>query len=373
MYDNRRIFIKMNRIGKRIPIVILMALTFILGFQYASNSKRTEGNTVEKDCDVVAFEEISTTINPESVYNGQGEKNSDSQTKWLLYELQKAYTQQYQWYYPYSLDFYVYSENKRYDLEAQDLECVTFYQDTEDGKIYFLSENDRIIDILNSRERMFLFDRSEINPRSRIIPQPDTILYCIYTTSIVDIRDRLIELGTEEMKFPDARTIERRGWTDNTLTENEYTQAVKDMIHGTLIGEQQYGNYEIYFAQYYMLDDAGIHEEGFGGMAVHITAAVVCLDNGYGYYCRFYACDQLIDGKVKIYYYVSDTANVWEENIRNAMEDRRLMIPLEVRPGDEVEVPPNPYSFVMLPVLDYAEGEGIFSEDAIRSGDMIFY
>lgn len=51
-----------------------MALTFILGFQYASNSKRTEGNTVEKDCDVVAFEEISTTINPESVYNGQGEK-----------------------------------------------------------------------------------------------------------------------------------------------------------------------------------------------------------------------------------------------------------------------------------------------------------
>ncbi|MDE5700666.1 MAG: hypothetical protein K2I96_25230 [Lachnospiraceae bacterium] len=35
-------------------------------------------------------------------------------------------------------------------------------------------------------------------------------------------------------------------------------------------------------------------------------------------------------------------------------------IPMEVRPGDEVEVPPNPYPFVMLPVLDYAEGEGIF-------------
>lgn len=272
MYDNRRIFIKMNRIGKRIPIVILMALTFILGFQYASNSKRTEGNTVEKDCDV-----------------------------------------------------------------------------------------------------MFVFKRFETNPRRNITPPPDSILYYVGVRSVADIRDRLIELGTEEIKFPDARTIERRGWTDNTLTENEYTQAVKDMIHGTLIGEKQYGNYEIYFAQYYMSDDAGIHEEEFGGMAVHIIAAVVCLDNGYGYYCRFYACDQLIDGKVKIYYYVSDTANVWEENIRNAMEDRRLMIPLEVRPGDEVEVPPNPYSFVMLPVLDYAEGEGIFPEDAIRSGDMIFY
>ena len=70
-----------------------------------------------------------------------------------------------------------------------------------------------------------------------------------------------------------------------------------------------------------MSDDAGIHEEEFGGMAVHTTAA----------------------------------------------------IPLEVRPGDEVEVPPNPYPFVMLPVLDYAEGEGIFPEDAIRSENMIFF
>ena len=74
------------------------------------------------------------------------------------------------------------------------------------------------------------------------------------------------------MKFPDARTLKSRGWTDNTLTENEYTQAVKDMIHGTLVGEQQYGNYEIYFAQYYMSDYAGIHEEEFDGMAVHACA-----------------------------------------------------------------------------------------------------
>ena len=345
----------------------------ILSAFVLTGCSRESRNTVKNNCEVVRFEELSGTIKLESVFNGKSEKNINFQTKWLLYELQKAYTQQYQWYYPYSLDFYVYSENKRYDLDTQDLECVTFYQDTEDGMIYFLPENDQIIDILNSSEEMFLFDRSKINPRSRIIPQPDTVLYCIYTTSVANIRDRLIELGTEKMKFPDARTLKRRGWTDNTLTENEYTQAVKDMIHGTLIGEQQYGNYEIYFAEYYMSDYAGIHEEEFGGMAVHITAAVVCLDNGYGYYCRFYACDKPIDGKIKIYYYVSDTANVWEENIRNAMEDRRLMIPLEVRPGDEVEVPPNPYSFVMLPVLDYAEGEGIFPEDAIRSGDMIFY
>ena len=354
-------------------MTLYAGISIILSAFVLTGCSRGSKDTVKNNFEVVRFEELSGTINLESVFNGKSEKNINFQTKWLLYELQKAYTQQYQWYYPYSLDFYVYSENKRYDLDTQDLECVTFYQDTEDGMIYFLPENDQIIDILNSSESMFLFYRSKINPRSRIIPQPDTVLYCIYTTSVANIRDRLIELGTEKMKFPDARTLKSRGWTDNTLTENEYTQAVKDMIHGTLVGEQQYGNYEIYFAQYYMSDYAGIHEEEFDGMAVHITAAVVCLDNGYGYYCRFYACDQLIDGKVKIYYYVSDTANVWEENIRNAMEDRRLMIPLEVRPDDEVEVPPNPYPFVMLPVLDYAEGEGIFPEDAIRSGDMIFY
>ncbi|MDE5699487.1 MAG: hypothetical protein K2I96_19105, partial [Lachnospiraceae bacterium] len=250
------------------------------------------------------------------------DRKNTSQTKWLLYELQKAYTQQYQWYYPTRLDFYYvdvgekYFEIERYELDTQDLERVTFYQDTEEGTIYFVPANDKIINLLKGgeQEEMFVFRRIEMRPRRSITPPPDSVLYSVGVRSVTDIRDRLIELGTEEMKFPDARTIERRGWTDNTLTENEYTQAVKDMIHGTLIGEQQYGNYEIYFAQYYMSDYAGIYEEEFGEMAVHITAAVVCLDNGYGYYCRFYACDQLIDGKVKIYYYVSDTANVWEEN-----------------------------------------------------------
>lgn len=359
-------------------MTLYAGISIILSAFVLAGCSRGSRNTVKNDCEVVRFEELSGTINLESVFNGKGEKNINFQTKWLLYELQKAYTQQYQWYYPTRLDFYYVDVGEKYfeiELDKQDLERVTFYQDTEEGTIYFVPANDQIINLLKGgeQEEMFVFRRIETRPRRSITPPPDSVFYSVGVRSVADIRDRLIELGTEKMKFPDAGTIERRGWTDNTLTENEYTQAVKDMIHGTLVGEQQYGNYEIYFAEYSMSDDAGIHEEEFGGMAVHITAAVVCLDNGYGYYCRFFACDQLIDGKVKIYYYVSDTANVWEENIRNAMEDRRLMIPLEVRPGDEVEVPPNPYPFVMLPVLDYAEGEGIFPEDAIRSGDMIFY
>ena len=108
----------------------------ILSAFVLTGCSRESRNTVKNNCEVVRFEELSGTINLESVFHGKSEKNINFQTKWLLYELQKAYTQQYQWYYPYSLDFYVYSENKRYDLDTQDLECVTFYQDTEEGTIY---------------------------------------------------------------------------------------------------------------------------------------------------------------------------------------------------------------------------------------------
>ena len=55
------------------------------------------------------------------------------------------------------------------------------------------------------------------------------------------------------------------------------------------------------------------------------------------------------------------------------MEDERLVLSLTVNPEDEAEIPENPYPFVMLPVLDYAVGEGRYPENAIRGGNLIFY
>lgn len=262
-----------------------------------------------------------------------------------------------------------------YNLDADDLERVTFYQDKEEGVFYFVPADEQIIKMLNSggEERMFIFKFFETRPHRVITPQPDPVRYYVCSKDVGDIRNRMVELGTAEMNFPAPETIEHRGWADNTLTENEYTQAVTDMIHGTLVGEQYYGNYEIYIAEYFMTNDVGTHEEEFDGIAVGISAAVVCLDDGYGYYCNFRASDQLIDGEVRIYFSLPDTANAWEEEIANAMEDRRLVISLEVKPGDEIEVPQSPYPFVMLPILDYAVGEGRFPEGALYSDTMVFY
>lgn len=56
----------MNRVGKNILIIILMALTFVLGVQYASNRKKTGVDMGENDCETVTFEELSATISSES-------------------------------------------------------------------------------------------------------------------------------------------------------------------------------------------------------------------------------------------------------------------------------------------------------------------
>ena len=40
------------------------------------------------------------------------------------------------------------------------------------------------------------------------------------------------------------------------------------------------------------------------------------------------------------------------------------MIPVTVSAEDEIEIQENPYGLVLLPVLDNAQGIGIFPEDA---------
>lgn len=121
-----------------------------------------------------------------------------------------------------------------------------------------------------------------------------------------------------------------------------------------------------------MTDNTGIYAEELEDTAIQISAAVICMDDGYGYYCRFLASDLLVDGNVKIYYYVSDTANIWEEVIRQAMTDNRYVISLEVNAEDDVEIPVNPYPFVMIPILNNAVGNGRYPESAIY-GENIFY
>ena len=55
--------------------------------------------------------------------------------------------------------------------------------------------------------------------------------------------------------FPSEETIGSESWQiEKKLKENEYTQAVADMICGTLKGGGLYGEYEIYIDTYCMTD-----------------------------------------------------------------------------------------------------------------------
>ena len=79
-------------------MTLYAGISIILSAFVLTGCSRGSKDTVKNNCEVVRFEELSGTIKLESVFNGKSEKNINFQTKWLLYELQKAYTQQYQWY-----------------------------------------------------------------------------------------------------------------------------------------------------------------------------------------------------------------------------------------------------------------------------------
>ena len=253
----------------------------------------------------------------------------------------------------------------------EDMEKLKFYSYTDgDGeKIFFVPVNGSMANGLchDGKNIMFRFIKQEIHPRRRIEEPPEAVSYCVYPTDVTDIMDMFCGMGTVEREFP---TDKSRG--EDSLKENEYVRAAVEMIHGTLKGEGVYGRYDIYIGEYYMTDDVCFYDE-LGDRAVNITAAAVCLDNGYGYYCHFLASDVLVDGEIRIFYALPPTANAWKDMIGVMMEGDRLVIPLEVTPEDMVMVQENPYSFIMVPVLDYAVGDGIFPEDAMRSGDMVFY
>lgn len=289
----------------------------------------------------------------------------------LIYDVQEAYKRQDSCYYPYAVDFSFCVGNDIYKLQPEDMEKLKFYSyaNGNEEDIYFVPEDSLTTNELycEGKNIMFRFIKKEIYPRREMEDSPETILYCVYPTDVTDIVDMFCELGTIEKEFVFDKSIE-----ENSLSENEYVQATIDMIHGTLKGESAYGEYDIYIGEYCMTDDVSFYDM-LEGKGVEITAAVICSDNGYGYYCRFVASDILIDGKIKIFYALPPTANAWKDIISQIMDEKRLIIPLEVTQEDEIAVQENPYHFIMVPVLDYAVGDGIFPEDAVRCGNLIFY
>ncbi len=287
----------------------------------------------------------------------------------LIYDVQKAYIRKD---YPGGggvADFTFSDGNKTVSLREEDLKELTFYVHEKDevrNDIYFVPTGQELNSLLNHSSIMFRFHMEEVIPCRDIQPCPVTTIYSVYARDVTEIRDELKELGTVRNAFPSEETIGSESWQiEKKLKENEYTQAVADMICGTLKGGGLYGEYEIYIDAYCMTDKTEYFEYmGFEGNGIAIGANVVCRENGYGQCCDFIASEQLKDGKVEIYYFAPPAPSQWKEIVNSAINENLLMIPVTVSAEDEIEIQENPYGLVLLPVLDNAQGIGIFPEDA---------
>lgn len=358
---------ELNRIFSRICICVICIKTLLLDVKIINQY------TVQYEISLNTNNVINVSkISCEKYVN---EMITCRELQKLLQELQKAYIQRNFSYNHNYMRFEKYIGNKQYELQPEDLERVTFYLDTERNDIYFLPESGMAAGKINgeNEEYIFCFKKKEVKSEREIIPQPDTIQYYIAPYKDTEMEDRLIELGTVERAFPDSETIEQEGWLDNSLIENEYMSAVKDMVHGTLLNEKAYGDYEVYIGEYRMTDFPNPYEEKLGNKAVEINAAVICLNDGYGFWCGFYASDFVSEEDIEIFYHVPITVNVWEDEIARIMADKRLIMSLKVEAGDNVEVPDNPFPFVMLPILDFAVGDGRFPENAEYTETMTYY
>ena len=298
----------------------------------------------------------------------------------LIYDVQKAYIRKDYLGGTSAADFTFSDGNKRVSLREEDLEELTFYVHEKDEVwIYFVPTKQELNSLLNHSSIMFRFHMEEIIPCRDIQPCPVTTHYSVHAWDVTEIRDELKELGTVRSAFPSEETIGSESWQiEKKLKENEYTQAVADMICGTLKGGGLYGEYEIYIDTYCMTDQTAYLKKcmGFEGNGINgivIGASVVCRENGYGQHCDFIASDQLKDGKVEIYYWAPAAPNQWKEVVNSAINEHLLMIPVTVSAEDEIEIQENPYGLVLLPVLDNAQGIGIFPEDADMGEDMVFW
>ena len=202
----------------------------------------------------------------------------------MIYDVQKAYIRKDYLGGTSVADFTFSAGNKTVSLREEDLKELTFYVHEKDevrNDIYFVPTGQELNSLLNHSSIMFRFHMEEVIPCRDIQPCPVTTIYSVYARDVTEIRDELKELGTVRNAFPSEETIGSESWQiEKKLKENEYTQAVADMICGTLKGGGLYGEYEIYIDTYCMTDQTQWMD--FEGNGIVIGTAVVCRENGYG-------------------------------------------------------------------------------------------
>lgn len=155
----------------------------------------------------------------------------------------------------------------------------------------------------------------------------------------------LYKLGTGSVSFPEIIPNEAFA-----LYENEYTEAIVDIIHSYLYDMKEYGEYQIYIGRYGINMDAGNLNHGYN---IGITVAIVPIDKeiGYSQWWTFRAKDVLDDnGKVIVetdggenyshpgrYDNYEHSAKIYGPMIEGIINTNRLLIPLTVKEDDQTK------------------------------------
>lgn len=170
--------------------------------------------------------------------------------KWIIYE---------QWHFEEEELYYMpnYREDDRVYLKAEDLEEVIFYQDAA-GIIYFIPTSmvNKSITTVNGEIQireyevegesgyyLYCYEYYRKEWRRPIYPEPDNEYIRISCTG--DMKDKMEEIypiGVAKVPFP--QNIPQEAF-ESKLYENEYTDAVVEIIHSWLFRMKEYGEYKI--------------------------------------------------------------------------------------------------------------------------------
>ena len=273
---------------------------------------------------------------------------TESNLNVLLAEIHKAYISS-QWF---MMDTYGIPNSYAKDriaFKPEDLESVIFYENDE-GKLFFIPVNmvnktvcleDKEIKVCESHDGdrinlyLYSYEVIEREMERAIYPEPDKVVY-IYPEEVQEYLSQLQVLGIAHVPFP-----EKVPDGAAKLYENEYTDAVVDIIHSFFYDRKMYGEYQIYLGDFLYRPD---WDEGY---KISITVAIVGKETSYWWIFR--AKDVLAeDGRVILDSdggeqhanpggYDKDTYNYYAPEIDGIVHANRLVIPLTVQEGDIVK------------------------------------
>lgn len=348
-------------------------LLFTVGFFWGRQKRLNE-------CKKTVFENEMKTLEKEKTDKGaekaklQEEEMATAVKMWpqeeldeMLIMIQKEYAFD-QWYYSGETKF----DKPRYgipntgdkdefSLKAEDLEEVNFYQDKE-GVTYFIPITmiNKVVEMDNREVSIHEFNDEgaveyslfwckcfKTDWKRLIYPEPDNKY--VYFSWVQDMGEKIEELyliGTARVPFPE--NIPEEAFISE-LYENEYTNAVTEIIHSWLYEREMYGEYQIYVGYYGVVCDTNsLLNSGYN---IVITVAIIPKGEKIemGMWWIFRAKDILDEnGRVVVetdggaghsspipYNYYNEA---YAPRIEQIVTMNRLMIPLRITENDEVQL-----------------------------------